>query len=109
MKVVLELTEGNSNIRRVTVRHDILIGRGPDCNLRISAAEVSRRHCFLRIDSGRVAITDLESTNGTWLDGQKTIPGKPSSLHDGMKLDVGPVRFVAHIPDEVTRGELCGP
>lgn len=97
MKVVLELLEQSSNIRRVTVRHDIVIGRGSDCNLRVSAPQVSRRHCFLRIDGNTVAVTDLESCNGTWLDGQKTVPGKRYFLHDGMQLAIGPVRFVARI------------
>jgi pSer/pThr/pTyr-binding forkhead associated (FHA) protein len=97
MKVVLELQEQSSNIRRVTVRHDIVIGRGSDCNLRVSAPQVSRRHCFLRIDSAGVAITDLESCNGTWLNGQKTIPGKRYFIEDGMNVAVGPVCFVARI------------
>lgn len=103
MKVVLELHQQSSNIRRVTVRHDIVIGRGSDCNLRISVPEVSRRHCFLRIDSNReVNITDLESSNGTWLNRQRTVPGKRYSVEDGMMLAIGPVQFIAHISDGET-------
>ncbi|MCH2200442.1 MAG: FHA domain-containing protein [Fuerstiella sp.] len=97
MKVVLELQQQASNIRRVTIRHDIVIGRAVDCNLRISAPQVSRRHCFLRIGTDSVAITDLESCNGTWLNGQKTVPGKRYFVKDGMKLAIGPVCFVARI------------
>lgn len=103
MKVVLELHQQNSKVRRVTVRHDIVIGRGQKCNLRISVPEVSRRHCFLRIDSNRgVSITDLESSNGTWLNGQRTVPGKSYSVEDGTMLAIGPVRFSAHISNEET-------
>ncbi len=97
MKVVLELSDPNSNIRSITVRHDIVIGRGSDCNLRVSSPQVSRRHCFLRIHSERVTITDLESCNGTWLDGQRTVPGKRYVLEDGMQIAIGPVRFVARV------------
>jgi len=97
MRVVLELSDQSSNIRTVTVRHDIVIGRGADCNLRISAPQVSRRHCFLRIHDGRVTVTDLESCNGTWLDGEKTVPGKRYRLEDGMNLAVGPIRFTARV------------
>jgi len=99
MKVVLELLEQSSNIRCVTIRHDIVIGRGSDCNLRVSAPQVSRRHCFLRISGDRVSITDLESCNGTWLNGQKTVPGKRYFLDDGMQVAVGPVKFVARITE----------
>jgi pSer/pThr/pTyr-binding forkhead associated (FHA) protein len=97
MKVVLELLEKCSNIRCVTIRHDIVIGRGSDCNLRVSAPQVSRRHCFLRISGDRVSITDLESCNGTWLNGQKTVSGKRYFLDDGMQVAVGPVKFIARI------------
>jgi pSer/pThr/pTyr-binding forkhead associated (FHA) protein len=99
MKVVLELHQQSSNIRRVTVRHNIVIGRRSDCNLRISAPQVSRRHCFLRIDSNGVNITDLESSNGTWLNGQRTVAGKRYFVEDGMRLAIGPVQFIAHISD----------
>jgi len=97
MKVVLELSDQSSNIRTVIVRHDIVIGRGADCNLRIAAPQVSRRHCFLRIHDGRVTVTDLESCNGTWLDGEKTVPGKRYHLEDGMNLAVGPICFTARV------------
>ncbi|MCH2209889.1 MAG: FHA domain-containing protein [Fuerstiella sp.] len=97
MKVVLELLQLNSNVRRVTIRHDVVIGRSGDCNLRISSPQVSRRHCFLRVDDNRVAVTDLESFNGTWLNGQKTVPGKRYFVEDGMQLAIGPVCFVARI------------
>jgi len=99
MKVVLELLEQCSNIRCVTIRHDIVIGRGSDCNLRVSAPQVSRRHCFLRISGDRVSITDLESCNGTWLNGQKTVPGKRYFLDDGMQVAVGPVKFIARFSE----------
>ena len=105
MTVVLELRQHSSIIRRVTVRHDVVIGRGSDCNLRISAPQVSRCHCFLRVGGTGVFVTDLESCNGTWLNGQKTVPGKRYLIKDGMKLAVGPVCFVAHI----FRAEQTGP
>ena len=100
MKVVLEISDQTSNIRTVIVRHDIVIGRGTDCNLRISAPQVSRRHCFLRFHDGRVTVTDLESCNGTWLDGEKTVPGKRYHLEDGMNLAVGPICFTARVTED---------
>ncbi len=106
MKVVLELLKQSSNIKRVTVRHDIVIGRGSDCNLRVSAPQVSRRHCFLRIDGENVSITDLESCNGTWLDGQKTVAGKRYFLQDGMQLAVGPVRFIVRITEQQVAADV---
>jgi len=100
MKVILELVGQYSNIRCVTVRHDIVIGRGSECNLRVSAPQVSRRHCFLRISEGQVSVTDLESSNGTWLDGQRVVPGKRYFIEDGMMVAVGPVKFTATLAED---------
>ena len=108
MKVVLELQDQRSNIKRVTVRHDIVIGRATECNLRVSSPQVSRRHCFLRISSSGVSITDLESANGTWLNGEKIVAGKRYRIEDGTDLNVGPVRFVARVSNEVPTVSLHG-
>lgn len=97
MRVVLELQDQPSNIRKVTVRHDIVIGRGAECNLRLSAPQVSRRHCFLRIGTDGAFVSDLDSSNGTWLNGQKLTSGKRYRLDDGADLAIGPVRFIIRV------------
>lgn len=106
MKVVLELQDQLSNIKKVTVRHDIVIGRGADCNLRLSAPQVSRRHCFLRISGDSAFVSDLDSSNGTFLNGNRLSSGKRFELHDGALLSVGPVKFVARVRSEVVAGEV---
>lgn len=106
MKVVLELVDQNSNIKKVTVRHDIVIGRGADCNLRLSAPQVSRRHCFLRITGEGAFVSDLDSSNGTFLNGTKLTSGTRVELQHGATLSVGPVKFVAHVNSEVLAGDV---
>ncbi len=69
-----------------------VIGRQHGINLRIPSAEVSRRHCVLRIEDDRVTIEDLESRNGTFLNG--TPVSAPEVVHSGDQLRVGPVTFV---------------
>lgn len=106
MKVVLELQDQPSNVRRVTVRHDIVIGRGSDCNLRLSAPQVSRRHCFLRVGREGVSITDLDSSNGTFVEGKRIKPGSRVTLASGTQLAVGPVRFVVHVREEAVSSDV---
>lgn len=106
MKVVLELQDQPSNIKKVTVRHDIVIGRGADCNLRLSAPQVSRRHCFLRIGSDGAFVSDLESSNGTFLNGIRLTSSKRYELENGAVLSVGPVKFIARVESEVSAGEM---
>lgn len=102
MKVVLELQDQPSNVRRITVRHDIVIGRGSDCNLRLSAPQISRRHCFLRVGRDSVSVTDLDSSNGTFIDGKRITSGKRHDLSDGSELSLGPIRFLIHVQEEST-------
>ncbi|MEZ6128241.1 MAG: FHA domain-containing protein [Planctomycetaceae bacterium] len=105
MKVILELQDQPSNIRKVTVRHDIVIGRGAECNLRLSAPQVSRRHCFLRIGADGAYVSDLDSSNGTMLNGKRLSSGKRYVLEDGATLVVGPVQFIARVQAEVPAGQ----
>lgn len=106
MKVVLELQDQQSNIKKVTVRHDIVIGRGAECNLRLSAPQVSRRHCFLRITEEGAFVSDLDSSNGTYLNGNKLTSGQRYALDDGANFAVGPVKFIAHVRSEVAASEV---
>ncbi|WP_435006957.1 FHA domain-containing protein [Tundrisphaera lichenicola] len=52
------------------VRQVILIGRHPDCDVRIDVPEVSRRHCCLALAYDRVVIRDLGSQNGVRVNGK---------------------------------------
>lgn len=109
MKVVLELQDQPSNVRRITVRHDIVIGRGSDCNLRLSAPQISRRHCFLRVGREGVSVTDLDSSNGTYLDGKRLKPGKREEITNGASLSLGPIRFIVHVRDEAVSADVLKP
>lgn len=109
MKVVLELQDQPSNVRRITVRHDIVIGRGSDCNLRLSAPQISRRHCFLRVGREGVSVTDLDSSNGTYLNGKRIKAGKREEIANGAALSLGPIRFIVHVRDEAVTADVLKP
>jgi adenylate cyclase len=62
-----------------------LVGRDVGCDLRIPDPRVSSRHCLIEISGDHVEISDLHSTNGTFIDGvrvQRTgwLPGQKLSL-----------------------------
>ncbi len=48
----------------------ILIGRHPECDVRIDAPEISRRHCCLAVAYDRLVIRDLGSRNGVRVNGR---------------------------------------
>ena len=105
MRVVLELQDQTSSVRRISIRHDIVIGRGSDCNLRLSAPQVSRRHCFLRVGRDSVSITDLDSSNGTYVNGARITAGKRFEIIDGAQLTLGSIRFIIYLRAEAVQAE----
>ena len=48
----------------------ILIGRHPECDVRIDSPQVSRRHCCVAMAYDRLVIRDLGSSNGVRVNGQ---------------------------------------
>ncbi len=49
-----------------------LIGREHDCHLRPNSDLVSRHHCAFTVDDYTVQVRDLGSTNGTFVNGERT-------------------------------------
>lgn len=66
---------------------ETVLGRGPDCQLRIDDSALSRRHCrVFRGEDGHY-VEDLGSTNGTRVDGQAL--SAPRRLDDGARIQMG--------------------
>jgi two-component system response regulator HydG len=51
----------------------VLIGQSPACDLRLDDREVSRRHAALELAGRHLRLTDLGSTNGTFVDGVRIV------------------------------------
>ncbi|MFF9056202.1 FHA domain-containing protein [Streptomyces erythrochromogenes] len=67
----------------------IRIGRSSDADVPLDDPDVSRMHCAVTvIGDGRVAVADLDSTNGTTLDGSP-VGSRPVALPPGALLQVG--------------------
>jgi pSer/pThr/pTyr-binding forkhead associated (FHA) protein len=50
---------------------DCLLGRGADCVIVLTSTRVSREHAVVRRVPGGLEIEDLESRNGTWINGER--------------------------------------
>jgi DNA-binding NtrC family response regulator len=46
-----------------------LVGQSPSCDVRLTDKHVSRRHVSIEVTPLRAILTDLDSTNGTFVDG----------------------------------------
>ena len=64
------------------------VGRSPEAQVRLMEEGVSRRHArIVRTSEGRFELTDLGSTNGTYLNGTKL--GGPGRLDEGDRVQLG--------------------
>ena len=76
----------------------VRIGRGPDNRVVLDDPEVSWEHAEVSRAEDGVAVRDLGSLNGTWLDGRQ-VGEEPVRWHPGEVLRVHDVAFVlAHVP-----------
>ena len=67
------------------------IGRSAGAEFIVEAAMVSRLHCRLTAGATELEVVDLESTNGTFVNGERVTQ---ASLKEGDRLGVGRVEFV---------------
>jgi pSer/pThr/pTyr-binding forkhead associated (FHA) protein len=110
MDVKLVIEQGKTRKRALHLRKaEGLVGRQKGCDFRIASAEVSRRHCLLRVREGYVTVEDLNSCNGTQLNGE-AVQGR-QVVRPGDRLRVGPVTLVVEYQltpeaiDRLLRGE----
>jgi CheY-like chemotaxis protein len=83
-------------------RFPFLIGRGPDCDLRICDPWLSRSHCQLEWRDGALVVEDLESRNGTEVNGEEIT--EPYPLVEGDLLRVGTTVFAVRLHAEASAG-----
>jgi len=73
--------------RRVEVESgELVLGRDPDCELVLDDATVSRSHALLSVDAARVTLQDLDSSNGTFVNGQRLHGERQLSAGDRLRL-----------------------
>jgi DNA-binding winged helix-turn-helix (wHTH) protein len=84
--------EGKDRIY-VLATGETTIGRDPQCAVWLNDSSVSRRHARIRITgvAGRVILEDLDSTNGTFIGGDRV--ETPTPLTDGNRLRAGSVEL----------------
>jgi DNA-binding NtrC family response regulator len=64
----------------------VLVGQGPACAVHLDDRTVSRRHAALELVDGGLRVTDLGSTNGTYVEGVRVFD---AALVGGETLRVG--------------------
>ena len=67
----LVIVEGNDAGVRIELTDDpLVIGRHYSADLLLDDSEISGKHCTIQLTMGEAFVTDLDSKNGTFLDGK---------------------------------------
>jgi len=88
----------------------IRVGTAPSCDVRLSDPTVSRLHCQIEVHGHGVRVTDLDSTNGTLVDGVRVYD---ADLVAGGSVTVGGTTFRLEfagepVPIEISRADRFG-
>ena len=62
------------------------IGRDADCEVQIQDVHVSRRHVIVSFANGQWSLSDLQSSNGVFVDGQRV---DTASVDDRLTISLG--------------------
>ena len=72
--------------RHVVDRRSVVIGRSADCDVVVDDRNVSRRHAELARDGDSFVLRDLDSTNGTAVNGRRV---REAPVSEGDRVTVG--------------------
>lgn len=76
----------------VVVDHfPFILGRSSSCDHQVYHPMVSRRHCEVMAEDNGLAIHDLRSSNGTYVNGHRV--RELAVLHDGDEINLGCVSY----------------
>ena len=96
MHVRIKILHGSNAGKEVKIPvPKCLIGRADDCHLRPQSDAISRRHCVIITTDSEVVVRDLNSRNGTFVNGERV--AEESVLLTGDILRVGPLEFEMQI------------
>jgi pSer/pThr/pTyr-binding forkhead associated (FHA) protein len=70
-----------------------ILGRDNTCDIALAEATVSRRHAEIRYETGGYVIYDLQSTQGTFVNGQRIAK---QMLREGDHVRIGASTFIYH-------------
>lgn len=79
-----------------------IVGRRPDCDIRVPVLLVSRKHCRFVQDENQTTIQDLGSANGTFVNNERVME---TQIKAGDVITVGSVHFTFQVngqPSEIT-------
>lgn len=85
------------------------IGRAPGNSISIETTTLSRYHATIIHENGATLITDLDSVNGTFVDGVRLTGNQPYPLQGGEEITIGYLRLIYHFYDDTPTRPMTVP
>ncbi len=76
----------------------IAVGRSTGNDIVLDTTAISRYHITLRFEENQALLEDLDSANGTYVDGVRLRPHDPFALRGGEEVQIGDIRLIFHPP-----------
>ena len=103
----LQAITGEFTGQEINVERDMLVGRHQDAEILLQSTDISRKHAALLFRDDHIWVKDLNSTNGTFVNGERVEQEQEIELHDGdmlqfasfMFMILAPERYKAHLPE----------
>jgi hypothetical protein len=100
-KPVLIIRDGEAAGQRWVLHQDeVLVGRGGECDIVVPERQVSRMHMRIRREGEKYVLEDLDSKNGTLVNGQP-LKGE-CQIRDGDEIELARAVTIAFFGSEVT-------
>jgi len=101
VQLSLVVLNGKHAGRTIRVKEsEFSIGRESDCDLRPKSKRISRRHCIILVEPQRVVVRDLDSRNGTFVNGEKIEAER--SLNNRDRLAIGQMKLEVQLTADAT-------
>lgn len=94
----IQATTGEFAGQSITIDQDMLVGRHQDANIVLQSAEISRRHAAFLLKEQGLFLQDLNSSNGTFVNGERI--AAETRLQSGDVLAFASLEFA--VADEAT-------
>jgi pSer/pThr/pTyr-binding forkhead associated (FHA) protein len=94
-KFILRGVSGSTFGKNFALQGTMTVGRQPDCDICIPSDEVSRHHAKLQVMPDGIAVEDIGSANGTFINDKRVHTGM---LKPGEELRLDTVRFMLVSP-----------
>jgi hypothetical protein len=83
------------------------LGRIAENTIQLNDTKVSRQHARIEIRKDCLWLTDMDSTNGTFVDDIRA--EEPACLEDGTRVRMGNSAFIVYVADKINGGPAAGP